>query len=344
MPANRQILLVSRPDPVRGPEAANFALAEAPMPRPGPGEVLLQTLYLSLDPYMRARMYAGANYTAGAALGAPMVGATVSRVLASNHPGFAPGTVVESPHGWQEYALSDGAGLRVIDPALAPVSTALGVLGMPGQTGYTALMRFGRPAAGETVLVSAASGAVGSVVGQTARLKGARAVGIAGGAEKCAFLTAELGFDAAVDHRAPDFAARLAEACPDGVDVYYDNVGGPVTAAVLPLLNAYARLLVCGTVSVDRDRPGSAPATGSMQELLSLTLVRRLTIQGFIYSDPALVELEPRFRAEVGGWVRAGTLRYREDIVEGIEAAPGAFLGLFKGANFGKLLVRVHPE
>jgi len=344
MSINRQILLVSRPDPALGPVEANFALHEAPVPQPGAGEVLLQTLYLSLDPYMRARMYAGANYAASAALDAPMVGATISRVIASEHPGFAPGDVVESGHGWQEYALSDGTGLRRIDPALAPVSTALGVLGMPGQTGYTALMRHGRPQPGETVLVSAASGAVGTVVGQTARLTGARAVGIAGGPAKCAFLTDDLGFAAAVDHRAPDFAARLAAACPQGVDVYFDNVGGPVTAAVLPRLNTNARLLVCGTVSVDRDRPGSAPEGPSMQALLSAALVKRLTIKGFIYSDPDLMALETEFRARVGGWLRDGSLRYREDIAEGIEAAPQAFLGLFAGRNFGKLLVRVHPE
>lgn len=341
---NRQIHLVSRPDPATGPAEANFALREAPVRQPGQGEVLLRTLYLSLDPYMRARMYEGANYAAGASLDAPMVGATVSRVIASNHPGYGVGEIVESGHGWQEFSLSDGAGLRRIDPALAPVTTALGVLGMPGQTGYTALVRHGRPEPGQVVLVSAASGAVGSVVGQTARMTGARAVGIAGGAAKCAFLVDELGFDAAVDHHAQDFAARLAAACPDGVDIYFDNVGGPIFASVLPLLNAEARVLVCGTVSVDRNRPGSAPASGSMQDLLSAALVKRLTIKGFIYTDPDLMALEPEFRARVGGWVRDGSLRYREDIVDGIEAAPRAFLGLFEGANFGKLLVRVHPE
>ena len=344
MTLNRQIHLISRPDPATGPTAANFALRASAVAQPGPGEMLLQTLYLSLDPYMRARMYVGANYAACAALNAPMVGATVSRVMASNHAGFAVGEIVESSHGWQEYALSDGTGLRRIDPALAPVSTALGVLGMPGQTGYTALTRHGRPQPGETVLVSAASGAVGTVVGQTARLKGARAVGIAGGAAKCAYLTGELGFHAAVDHRAPDLAARLAAACPDGVDVYYDNVGGPLFGAILPLLNAQARVLVCGTISVDRDRQGGETGPGTMQQLLSATLVKRLAIKGFIFSDPDLMALEPEFRATVGSWVRDGQLRYREDIVDGIEAAPDRFLGLFSGANFGKLLVRVHPE
>jgi NADPH-dependent curcumin reductase CurA len=344
MPVNRQIHLVSRPDPATGPALTDFALREVDVPVPGPGEVLLETLYLSLDPYMRARMYAGANYAAPAALDAPMVGGTVARVAASNHAGFAVGDIVESAHGWQDYALSDGTGLRRVDTGSAPVSTALGVLGMPGQTGYTAMMRHGRPGPGQVALVSAATGPVGSVAGQTARMAGARVVGIAGGPAKCAFLLDTLGFDAAVDHRAPDFAARLAAACPDGVDIYFDNVGGPVTAAVLPLLRPEARLLVCGTVSVDRDRPGAAPPLPSMQDLLSLALVRRLTIRGFIYSDPELMAMEDEFRAAVGRWIGEGRLKYREDVVDGLEAAPAAFLGLFSGANFGKLVVRVRPE
>lgn len=339
---NRQIHLVSRPG-AEGPEADNFALRRAPPPRPGAGQVLLRTLWLSLDPYMRARMYDAGNYAQSAALDAPMVGSTVARVIESNHPAYAVGEVVESGHGWQDYAVSDGSGLRRIDPDLAPLSTALGVLGMPGQTGYTALMRHGRPTPGETVVVSAASGAVGTVVGQTAKMCGARAVGIAGGPDKCRFLTEELGFDAAADHRAPDFADQLARACPQGIDVYFDNVGGPVFETVLPLLNAKARVPVCGTVSVDRNRPGAATG-GSMQDLLAATLVKQLRITGFIFSDDDLMALEPEFRARVGGWVRDGRLRYREDIVEGLENAPAAFLGLFSGKNFGKLLVRVAPE
>jgi NADPH-dependent curcumin reductase CurA len=335
---NRQIHLVSRPS--NGPELANFALREAPMPEAGEGEVLLRTVFLSLDPYMRARMYDGGNYAACAALDAPMVGSTVSKVIESNNPDFAAGDYVESAHGWQEYAVSDGSGLRMIDPTAAPLSTALGVLGMPGQTGYTALMRHGRPQSGETVVVSAASGAVGSVVGQTARNLGCRAVGIAGGPEKCRFLTEELGFDAAADHRAPDFCAQLAHACLDGIDVYYENVGGAVFMAVLPLLNRKARIPVCGTVSVDRNNPGDDP-TGTMQELLAITLVKQLQITGFIYTDDDLMELVPEFRARASRWVREGKLRYREDIVDGLEKAPEAFLGLFNGANFGKLLVRV---
>ena len=339
---NRQIQLVTRPGP-QGPDASNFALREVPMPVAGPGQLLLKTLWLSLDPYMRARMYDAGNYAQCAALGAPMVGSTVARVIESHHPDYAVGDVVESGHGWQEYAVSDGSDLRRIDPELAPISTALGVLGMPGQTGYTALMCHGRPQPGETVVVSAATGPVGTVVGQTARNIGARAVGIAGGPEKCRYLVEELGFAAAADHRAPDFADQLAQACPQGIDVYFDNVGGPVFETVLPLLNAKARIPVCGTVSVDRNRPG--PVTGSpMQDLLSATLVKQLRISGFIFSDDDLMALEPEFRANVGGWIRDGRLHYREDIVEGLENAPEAFLGLFTGQNFGKLLVRVAPE
>lgn len=335
---NRQVHLVSRPK--TGPELANFALRETPVRDIAPGEVLLQTLFLSLDPYMRARMYAGANYAASASLDAPMVGATVSRVIASENPGLRPGDIVESSHGWQEYFLSDGTGLRRIDPALAPVSTALGVLGMPGQTGYTGLIRHGRPRPGETVVVSAASGAVGSVAGQTARQLGCRVIGIVGGPQKARYITEDLGFDAAVDRRASDFPARLAQACPAGIDVYFDNVGGPVFEAVLPLLNVKARVAICGTVSVDRDQP-STDRTGTMQSLLSAALVRQLSLTGFIYTDPDLMALEPEFRARVGGWVRDGGLRYREDIVDGLENAPAAFLGLFEGANFGKLLIRL---
>lgn len=337
----RQIHLVQRP--ARGPEPGNFALRSVPMPVPGEGQMLLRTLWLSLDPYMRARMYAGRNYAAPAALDAPMVGSTVSRVVESRHPGFAVGEIVESDHGWQEYALSDGTGLRRIDPALAPVQTALGVLGMPGQTGYTALVHHGCPQPGQTVLVSAATGAVGSVVGQVARKLGARAVGIAGGAAKCHYLLEELGFDAAADHTAADFAQQLAVACPGGADVYFDNVGGRVFRTVLPLLNDRARLLVCGTVSVDRDNPGP-DESGPAQDLLNAALVRRLSVRGFVYTDPELMALGDEFRTRVGGWIRDGSLRWKEHVIEGIDAAPEAFCSLFRGGNFGKLLVRVAAE
>lgn len=334
---SRQIWLASRPGP-EGVSEANFRLATVELPEPAPGEVLLETIYLSLDPYMRARMYEGGNYAASVPLGGVMPGGTVSRVIASRAPELPEGTIVLSGHGWQSHHVGDAVGLRVVDPALAPVSTALGVLGMPGLTGYAGLLRHGRPQPGETVLVSAASGAVGSVVGQVARLKGARVVGIAGGPDKCRYLTEALGFDAAVDHRSGNLAADLAAACPDGIDVYFDNVGGEIFAAVIPLLATGARVAVCGTISVDRNQP-APEGRDRLQMLHSAILVKQLTLSGFI-SD-TLRDMEPEFRIEVSGWIRAGVLRYREHVVEGLEAAPKAFIGLFRGENFGKLLVRV---
>src|SRR5216684_897585 len=240
---NRQILLKSRPEGAPGLD--NFQLTEGAIPEPGEGEVLTRTLYLSLDPYMRGRMSAAKSYAKPAAVGQPMVGGTVGEIVKSRNPSYAVGNVVLGYGGWQDYALSSGAGLRKLDPAAAPVSTALGVLGMPGMTAYVGLLEIGRPKPGETVVVAAASGAVGSVVGQIAKIKGARAVGIAGGAAKCRFVVEALGFDACIDHRAPDLAAQLAAACPRGVDVYFENVGGAVQQAVWPLLNDFARVPVC---------------------------------------------------------------------------------------------------
>jgi NADPH-dependent curcumin reductase len=226
---NHQILLKSRPE--GPPSLDNFELTERPTPDPGEGEVLMRILYLSLDPYMRGRMSAAKSYATPAALGHPMVGGTVGEIIKSRHPKYSVGDIVLGYGGWQEYALSNGAGLRKLDPTAAPVSTALGVLGMPGMTAYVGLLEIGQPKPVETVVVAAASGAVGSVVGQIAKLKGCHAVGIAGGAEKCRFVANELGFDACVDHRAPDFAKQLATACPKGIDVYFENVGGAVQQA-----------------------------------------------------------------------------------------------------------------
>lgn len=333
---NTQIHLVSRPGP-DGPGLENFDLVQVPLRALTEGDVLLKTEYLSLDPYMRARMYEGVNYAQSAQLGEPMTGSTVAVVLASKNPGFVEGEFVESWHGWQSHHISNGEGLQKIDAALAPVSTAVGVLGMPGHTGYGGMLRHGKPQAGETVLVSAASGTVGSVAAQVARIKGARVVGIAGGAQKCTFLTDTLRLDAAVDHRAPDFAKRLALACPDGIDVYFDNVGGEVFAAALPLMNAGGRIAVCGTIAVNRD--GTPPiGEDRMNWVLSRVLVRQLVISGFIY--PQFLDMTEAFRADVSGWIADGKLAYREDIVDGLENAPQAFLGLFEGRNFGKLLVR----
>lgn len=328
---NRQILLKSRPE--GAPRLDNFELVDAPIPEPGEGEVLMRTLYLSLDPYMRGRMSAAKSYAAPAAVGRPMVGGTVGRIVTSRHPGYAAGDVVLGYGGWQEYALSNGAGLRKLDPAAAPVSTALGVLGMPGMTAYVGLLEIGQPKPGETVVVAAASGAVGSVVGQIAKIKGCRAVGIAGGAEKCRFVAGELGLDACVDHRAPDFASRLEAACPKGIDVYFENVGGGVQQTVWPLLNDFARIPVCGLIA-QYNATTSTPGP----DMVSV-LRKRLLLRGFIVSD--FVAKQADFLRDAGAWVGAGRLKYREDVVDGLEQAPAAFLGLLEGKNFGKLLVRI---
>jgi NADPH-dependent curcumin reductase CurA len=262
-----------------------------------------------------------------------MVGGTVGEVVTSRHPNYAAGDIVLGYGGWQDYALSSGAGLRKLDPAAAPVSTALGVLGMPGMTAYVGLTEIGQPKPGETVVVAAASGAVGSVVGQIAKIKGCRAVGIAGGAEKCRFVAGELAFDACVDHRAADFAKQLEAACPQGVDVYFENVGGAVQQTVWPLLNDFARVPVCGLIA---QYNAATPMPGP--DMFSV-LRKRLLLRGFIVSDFAAKQGD--FLRDVGEWVRSGRIKYREDVVDGLEQAPAAFLGLLQGKNFGKLLVRV---
>jgi NADPH-dependent curcumin reductase len=330
-PMNRQIVLKSRPEAT--PSLDNFSLVESPVPEPGEGEVLIRTLYLSLDPYMRGRMNAAKSYANPVEVGATMVGGTVGEIVASKNPKFAVGDIVLAAGGWQDYAVSNGAGLRKLDPAAAPVTTALGVLGMPGLTAYAGLLEAGQPKAGDTVVVAAASGAVGSVVGQIAKIKGCRAVGIAGGADKCRFVVGTLGFDACVDHRAPDFREALAAACTDGIDVYFENVGGAVQQTVWPLLNDFARVPVCGLIaqySLAAPMPGPDMFT---------VLRKRLTVRGFIVTDFAAKQAD--FLRDAGEWVRSGRLKYREDIVDGLENAPTAFLGLLQGKNFGKLLVRV---
>src|SRR5712691_8083399 len=329
---NRQILLKSRPEGTPGLD--NFQLTESPIPVPGAGEVLMRTLYLSLDPYMRGRMSAAKSYAKPAAVGQPMVGDTVGEIVTSRHPSYAVGDIVLGYGGWQQYALSSGAGLRKLDPAAAPVSTALGVLGMPGMTAYIGLLEIGQPKPGETVVVvAAASGAVGSVVGQIAKIKGCHAVGIAGGPEKCHFVAGELGFDACVDHRAPDFPRRLEAACPKGIDVYFESVGGAVQQTVWPLLNDFARIPVCGLIAQYNAR---TPTPGP--DMFSV-LRKRLLVRGFIVSDFAAKQAD--FLRDVGEWLRMGRIKYREDIVDGLEKAPASFLGLFQGKNFGKLLIRM---
>ncbi len=328
---NRQILLKSRPEGM--PSVDNFQLAEHAIPEARDGEVLMRILYLSLDPYMRGRMSAAKSYAKPAEVGAPMVGGTVGEIVASRHPNCAVGDIVFGFGGWQDYAVSNGSGLRKLDPAAAPVTTALGVLGMPGMTAYAGLLEIGRPKPGETVAVAAASGAVGSVVGQIAKIKGCRAVGIAGGPQKCRFVVEELGFDACVDHRAPDFAAALAAACPAGIDVYFENVGGAVQQTVWPLLNDFARVPVCGLIAqYNLTSPMPGPDMFSV-------LRKRLNMRGFIVWDFAAKFDD--FLRDAGEWVRSGRLKYREDIVDGLENAPAAFLGLLQGKNFGKLIVKV---
>ncbi|EYF04626.1 NADP-dependent oxidoreductase [Chondromyces apiculatus] len=333
---SRRIVLAARP---KGePTDGCFRTEEVSLPEPREGQVLLQILYLSLDPYMRGRMNAGKSYAKPVELGEVMVGGTVAKVLASRHPDHAVGDTVLSYSGWQTHAIADGAHLRKLDPAAAPVTTALGVLGMPGFTAYAGLLTIGRPKAGETVVVAAASGPVGSAVGQIAKIKGARAVGIAGGDDKCAFVRNELGFDAVVDHRAPDFPRQLAEACPEGVDVYFENVSGPVWDAVFPLFNTYARVPVCGLVASYNDA-GPFEGPDRLPPVMRDILSKSLTLRGFIQSEFA--DQQPEFYREMGAWVRDGRVRHREDLVEGLDQAPEALRGLLKGRNFGKLVVRV---
>ncbi len=333
---NRRVLLEQRPK--GSPTPDNFRLDEADVPVPDDGQVLLQNLSLSLDPYMRGRMSDAPSYVPPFPVGAPMGGATVSRVAISRHEGFTEGDLVLGFGGWQEFALSDGSELRKL-AGLGHPSLALGVLGMPGFTAWHGLLTIGEPKQGETLVVAAASGAVGSAVGQIARIKGCRVVGIAGGADKCRHVVDELGFDACLDHRDPGFKDRLTEAAPDGVDIYFENVGGAVFDAVLPLLNVHARVPVCGLVSGYND--ALAP-TGPdrLPPLARMILIRRIRMQGFIITDHYGTEFQA-FQDQMGAWVSGGQLKYREDITEGLENAPEAFIGLLKGRNFGKAIVRI---
>jgi NADPH-dependent curcumin reductase CurA len=294
--------------------------------------------YLSLDPYMRMRMDEHSPYAGSVGVGETMHGQAVAEVLRSEHPDYAEGDTVLAPAGWASHAVSDGTGLRTLDPALAPVTTGLGVLGMPGFTAYAGLMVIGRPKPGETVVVSSASGPVGSVVGQLAKIAGCRAVGIAGGPDKCRYLVEELGFDAAVDHRAPDFAEQLAAACPDGVDVYFENVGGAVWEAVLPLFNRFARVALCGLIA---QYNGASQAEGDrLAETLRVVLTRNMTVRGF-FNTEFVAQHYPEFLRVVSDGISAGRIKYREDVTEGLERAPEAFLRLLHGQNVGKALIKV---
>lgn len=333
---NRRIVLASRP--TGKPTMENLRLESTRIPGLEKGQVLLKTLYLSLDPYMRGRMSAGPSYADNVKIDQVMVGGTVSEVVASRNKQWAVGQRVNSFSGWQEYDVSSGAGLTPLDPRINPESYALGVLGMPGLTAYVGLLDLGEPKPGETVVLAASTGAVGSVVGQIAKLKGCRVVGIAGAKAKCEYAVNELGYDACVSHYDDDMAAQLAAQCPDGIDVYFENVGGSSWEAVMPLLNNFARIPVCGLIA-HYNQTELPPGPDRMSLLQSMILTRRLKMQGFIISDYA--HRAPEFVKDVSTWMAEGKLKYKEHMVNGLENAPEAFFGLFKGANFGKLVVNV---
>ena len=328
---NLQVVLASRP---QGPVTEkNFRFVESAMPSPMAGEVLVRNLYLSLDPYMRMRMNDGKSYAPPVQLGEVMVGGTIGEVVESKDPRFKTGDMVGGRSGWQLFAIAEAQTLRKVDTRGAPLSTALGVVGMPGVTAWFGLLRIGEPKPGETVVVSAASGAVGSVVGQIARLKGCRTVGIAGGPVKCAYVVNELGFDACVDYKSGSFESKLREATPGGIDIYFENVGGVVLDAVLPLLNAFARIPFCGYIS-EYDET----ASHGVQHLRSL-LVNRVRLQGFIISEH--LDIWDAALADLSAWLIAGKLNYHETIAHGLESAPAAFIGMLKGLNLGKQLVKL---
>jgi NADPH-dependent curcumin reductase len=336
-PVVKQIVLASRPTGL--PTAENFRLEEVPM-RPLPhGGLLLRVLYLSLDPYMRGRMDDRKSYARSVAIGEAMAGESVCEVLESDRPGYAPGDIVLAHTGWRTHAAWDGPAPRKLDPQRAPITTGLGVLGMPGFTAYAGLYLIGRPKAGETVVVAAASGPVGSLVGQFAKLAGAKAVGIAGGTDKCRYVVDDLRFDACLDHRAPDLPEKLAAACPKGIDVYFENVGGAVWQAVLPLLNTFARVPVCGLIS-QYSAAGAASGPNLLPATMREILTKSLTLRGFINYEFA-AEHFAEFLKTVGAGIADGRIRYREDVTDGLENAPAAFIGLLQGKNFGKALVRV---
>jgi hypothetical protein len=331
---NRQVLLKRRP--IGAPTTADFEIAEGPIPDPGDGEAVVRGIYLSLDPYMRSRISGVRSYAKPVDIGAVMEGRVVGQVVRSRDPGLREGDYAYGGYGWQLYSTVPAKDLIKLDPNAAPLSTALGVLGMPGLTAYVGLSEIGRPQRGETVVVSAASGAVGAVVGQLAKRAGARVVGIAGAADKCRYVEGELGFDACIDHRSADLGAALDRTCPKGIDVYWENVGGAVQQAVFPRLNDFGRMVMCGMVSEYNDvepRPGP--------NLMS-AVRKRLKIQGFIVSDQR--QRFGEYRAMAAPLLRSGELKYREDIVEGLDRAAEAFIGLLNGRNFGKLLIRLGDD
>ncbi len=330
---NTRIVLASRPS--GEPASENFRTEQTPVPEPANGQALLETLWLSLDPYMRGRMNAAKSYAPPVELGQVMVGATVSRVVTSRCETLEPGDLVLSDNGWQTYAVADCKALRKLDPQQTPVTYALGILGMPGLTAYCALLDIGQPQAGETLVVSAASGAVGSVAGQLAKIKGCRVVGIAGSPEKCAYVTDTLGFDACINRRTEDIHKALRRTCPDGIDIYFDNAAGTILETVLRHINLHARIPLVGLI--EHYNATERPKGPALEPLL----VKRAKIEGFLVADH-LTHAAKAFN-EIGAWLREGKLQYKEDVVDGLENAPGALAGLLRGENFGKLLIRVSP-
>ncbi len=343
----QRVVLAARPDGL--PKPSDFRLEESQVPEPGEGELLVQTIWLSLDPYMRGRMDDTKSYAQPVGIGEVMEGGAVAQVIKSNIPRFAEGDVVEARTGWQSHAVSDGAMMRKLDPALAPISTALGVLGMPGITAYAGLKIHGRPKEGETLVVGAATGAVGSLVGQLGKIWGLNVVGVAGSADKCAFAVEELGFDACVDHRSAESASALrheiAAAAPNGVDIYFENVGGKTLEAIIPLMNVFGRIPVCGMIAwynAGGLGAGAADGPNMLPRLWRTILVNRLSVRGFIITDH--YDLFPQFVAEVSTHIRDGRIKYRESVAKGLAAAPQAFIDLLQGGNFGKQLVAVSPD
>ncbi|MBK4715555.1 NADP-dependent oxidoreductase [Enterobacteriaceae bacterium YMB-R22] len=337
---NRRWVLVSRPH--GKPACDNFRLETTSVAPPGEGQVLLRTVYLSLDPYMRGRMNDEPSYAPAVALGDTMVGGTVCRVVSSRHPQFREGEWVLAYTGWQTYALSDGEGLVKLGDSPAHPSWRLGVLGMPGFTAYMGLLDIGQPKQGETLVVAAATGPVGATVGQIGKIKGCRVVGVAGGEAKCRYAVEQLGFDACIDRHATDFSQQLADACPKGIDIYYENVGGKVFDAVLPLLNTSARIPVCGLVSgYNATQPPEGP--DRLPLLMATLLKKRIRMQGFIIALDYGRHVDT-FLREMTAWVQAGSIHYREDITDGLENAPEAFFNMLEGKNFGKVIIRVSDD
>lgn len=334
---NRQLVLAERPK--GAPTQDTLRLEKNAVPVAGKGEMLLRTEYLSLDPYMRGRMSDAPSYAAPVEVGGVMVGGTVARVVTSDVAGFAPGDWVLSFSGWQDYALSGGEGVVNLGTAPERPSWALGIMGMPGFTAWAGLTKIGEPKAGETIAVAAATGPVGATVGQIGKLLGCRVVGIAGGPEKCAYAVEELGFDACIDHKAPDFTAQLTAASPDGIDVYFENVGGEVLDAVIPLLNPNARVPLCGLIS-QYNATALPDGPDRMNWLMGQLLRKKIKVQGFIIFDD-FGHLYPEFAKEMTGWVSGGQITYREEMIDGLENAPEAFIGLLNGENFGKRVIRV---